>query len=113
MSTAGTQVGEVVTVRFLYADLSSAKNRPALVLARMNEEEFLLLPITSQPVIAKNGVRLVQADFEAGGLRLNSQVRFDRPLTAHRDILIKQVGKVRPEYLQDVLKKFVALLNLE
>ena len=58
--------GVVVVVPFPFSDLSSAKVRPALVLAALTRGDVILCQITSQPAGHPEAVPILSADFEPG-----------------------------------------------
>ena len=41
--------GSVVLVRFSFSDLSASKLRPAVVLAEVDREDWILVQVTSRP----------------------------------------------------------------
>src|SRR6184192_3645254 len=92
-------VGSVTFHLVPYPDGTGEKRRPALVLGKVNDAEYWLLEITSQPLMQKHGVRLDPSDFVSGGLRRVSQVRCDRILTAHESLLRDPEGQVKKEVL--------------
>ncbi len=56
--------GDVVVVPFPFTDLSSAKVRPALVLAAVTRNDLILCQITSQSAGHPGAVPIVASDFE-------------------------------------------------
>ena len=89
----GPLIGQVVTVLYPYSDLSGIKKRPALVLAQLNDEDYLLCQITSQPLLSDRGVLLGRHDFSEGGLSRISQIRCDKLLAAHHSIITKNCSQ--------------------
>ncbi len=55
--------GEIVVLPFPFSDLSSSKNRPALVLADLRGEDIILCQITSQYVKDEYALALNNIDF--------------------------------------------------
>jgi mRNA interferase MazF len=84
--------GDVVTVLYPYTDLSGVKRRPAVVIAQLNEDEYLVCQITSQPTLFPHGVRLLDEHFKYGTLNHLSQIRCDRLISVHRTIITKTIG---------------------
>ena len=58
--------GDVVVVPFPFSDLSEAKRRPALVIADLAGDDFILCQITSQNVKDSYSIPLDEEHFEAG-----------------------------------------------
>jgi hypothetical protein len=68
-------VGSVTFHLVPYPDGTGEKRRPAFVLNKVNESEYWLLEITSQPIMQEHGVRLEPAD-HAGAWRSSRSIRF-------------------------------------
>jgi len=62
--------------------LSQTKRRPALVIAPLEGNDIILCQVTSQARDDAYSVRLEEADFASGGLRLSSRIRPNRLFTA-------------------------------
>jgi len=74
--------GDVVVAPFPFSDLSTAKKRPALVLATLMGDDVILCQITSQAVGDSYAISLTDLDFTSGGLRQASHIRPNRLFTA-------------------------------
>ena len=72
--------GDVVVVPFPFTDLSSAKVRPALVLASLTRGDLILCQITSQAAGHPEAVPVLAADFEPGGGTRPRQLRVAPPV---------------------------------
>jgi len=103
--------GDAVVVPFPFSDLSSAKRRPALVLADLEGEDRILCQITSRPVGDRDAIPLSEADFEAGGLRQASNVRPNRLFTADSGLILYAVGRVRADMHARVVERVVDILR--
>jgi len=62
-------------VPFPFSDLSQAKLRPAIVLADVGRDDWILCQITSTPYGDPRTVPLADDDFAAGSLRIASYAR--------------------------------------
>lgn len=103
--------GDVVVVPFPFSDLSSAKRRPALVLAELEKDDRILCQITSRPVGDQDALPLDQADFEVGGLRQASNVRPNRLFTADSRLMLYSAGKVHTDTLSRIVDRVVEILR--
>ncbi len=82
--------GGVVLVPFPFSDLSQAKLRPALVLADAGRDDWILCQITSKPYGDTKAIRLVDANFRTGSLRVTSYARPGKLFTASRNLIVKE-----------------------
>jgi mRNA-degrading endonuclease toxin of MazEF toxin-antitoxin module len=98
-------------VPFPFSDLTHAKRRPALVLADLEGDDLILCQITSQQVRDKYAIDLDDGDFEAGALRQQSNVRPNRLFTADQRIILRRVGHLRREKINEITEKAVEILR--
>jgi len=55
--------GSVALVRFPFSDLSSSKLRPAVVLAFIGRDDWILCQVTSNPYSDPAAIRISDSDF--------------------------------------------------
>ena len=103
--------GDIVVVPFPFSDLTHAKRRPALVLADLEGDDLILCQITSQRVRDKYAIDLDDEDFETGALRQKSNVRPNRLFTADQRIILRRVGHLRREKINEIIEKAVEVLR--
>ncbi len=84
--------GDVVVLPFPFSDLSESKVRPAVVLARANQSDWILCQITSNPYGDAQAIVIDKTDFEAGMLRLQSYARPSKLFTANEGLIISIEG---------------------
>ena len=102
--------GDVVVIPFPYSDLSGAKNRPALVIARVNRD-LILCQITSKANKDEYAIFLESVDFAVGRLPIVSFIRPNKIFTADKSIIIKKTGSVKPAILKETLKRISIIIN--
>jgi mRNA interferase MazF len=100
-----------VLVRFPFSDLSQTKLRPAVVLADAGRDDWILCQITSKPYGDASALPLEDASFAAGSLRVRSYARPGKLFTANRNLVVAQVGTLKPEALREILNAVVDLLR--
>jgi mRNA interferase MazF len=103
--------GDVVVIPFPFSDLSANKKRPALVLTSFSGEDILLCQITSQCPDEKFAVSLKAMDFTTGSLPLDSFIRTSRLFTADNKLIIRKVGSISFERMDEVINSIIALLK--
>ena len=104
--------GDVVVVPFPFTDLSSAKVRPALVLAALTRGDIVLCQITSQSAGHSTAVAIRAADFVPGGtLPLDSFALPHRVVTAHESVVQRAVGRLATAKLQEIRERVCAVIR--
>ncbi len=104
-------VGTVVLVRFPFSDLSRSKLRPAVVLADTGRSDWVLCQITSQPYTDPLAVEVTNADLSSGSFRKDSYARPGKLFTANATIMSKQIGELKTERLEEIIKAVISLLE--
>ncbi len=104
-------VGAVVIVHFPFSDLSQTKLRPAVVLADAGRGDWVLCQITSKPYGDARAIALSTDNFRRGGLRDVSYARPGKLFTANRDLIEREVGKLKDESFTRVTDAVVAMLK--
>lgn len=96
-------VGSVVTVPFPFTDLSNAKRRPAVVLAKHGNSDFILCAVTSQGHKGLPWIALDATDFADGELRKNTSFAvFSKIMTVHES-LINPVARLTDNKKDEIL----------
>jgi mRNA interferase MazF len=104
--------GEIVVVPFPFTDLSSAKVRPALVLASLSRGDLILCQITSQTAGHPEAVPILGPDFEAGGaLQRTSFALPHRVVTANEVCVRRAVAKLKLAKLQEIRERVCATIR--
>ncbi len=103
--------GDVVVIPFPFSDLTSAKRRPALILAELEGDDRILCQITSQPVRDQYAIQHDKPDFANGGLRKASNARPNRLFTADSRIILYSAGQLRTSTVEQIIEKVVDILR--
>jgi mRNA interferase MazF len=106
-----SSAGAVVLVRFPFSDLSQSKLRPAVVLADAGRGDWILCQVTSNPYGDPRAVRLEEGSFASGSLRATSYARPGKLFTASQDLMMAQVGNLKPEPFRGIIHSVVTLLR--
>ena len=104
-------VGSVVLVRFPFSDLSASKLRPAIVLAGVERDDWILCQITSNPYSDARAVLIDESDFASGNLMRASYARPGRLFSANTSLMQRVVGDLKQPKLTDVVDAVVAILR--
>ncbi len=107
----GLVAGDVVVVPFPFSDLTSAKRRPALVVATLAGDDVILYQITSQATSDSYAIPLTASDFASGQLRQDSHIRPSRLFTADSHLVLYRIGTLTPAKLQEVIASIVQIVS--
>ena len=102
--------GEVALVRFPFTDLTAAKKRPALVLARTTRSPRNRLAtvamITSQVEALKLEGDVLLVDWKAAGLLHPSLLRLAKVATVDEQLIDKTIGRLSTRDLEAAREAF-------
>ncbi len=104
--------GAVVLVPFPFSDLSASKLRPALVLADVGNQDWILCQITSKPYADSKAIELKSSDFQSGTLKVVSYVRPGKLFTANAGLMVAQSGVINKAKLKNVIDAITELLKV-
>ena len=97
-----------------YSDYSSAKVRPVIVVSNnsynRNSQDFLAVHITTR-IDHPYAMMLSGSDFVSGGISDESVVRFDTITRYEEKLLMRKIGKVKPEFYKKLYEKITALIS--
>lgn len=108
---AAPATGAVVLVHFPFSDLSQTKLRPALVLAEAGQGDWILCQVTSKSYGDTSAVKLDDASFATGSLRVLSYARPGKLFTANQDLIVSEVATLKLQSLKQVIDAVVDLLR--
>lgn len=103
--------GAVVLVPFPFSDLSRAKLRPAVLLADAGRGDWILCQVTSNAYGDPRAITLARSAFASGTLRVTSYARPGKLFTAHRDLMVAQVGALKPAVYEQVVAAVVLTIR--
>lgn len=95
--------GDVVVMPFPFSDLSSSKKRPALILADMEGDDYIMLQITSKATSDDYAIALTNSDFTSGTLHQDSNIRPNKIFTLDQKLIAYRIGHVSDQKLQGII----------
>ncbi len=105
--------GDIVLIPFPFTDLTNRKVRPATVICETKDvyKDLVLCAISSvvPPTLTESEI-LLNKDKE-NGLRKDSVLKVDRVVTAKRQDMIAQIGKLNSADLTTFKEKFKSLVD--
>ncbi|NPA90573.1 MAG: type II toxin-antitoxin system PemK/MazF family toxin [Chloroflexi bacterium] len=105
--TAGT----VVLIPFPFSDLSRSKLRPAVVVAYVGRDDWILCQVTSKPYSDPRAIEITEQDFEEGSLHVTSYARPGKLFTAHSGIFARHVGRLTYNAFERIVGGIVDILE--
>ena len=103
--------GTVVLVPFPFSDLSRSKLRPAIVLADVGHDDWVLCQVTSNPYSDPLAVTINDSGFSMGSLQKTSYARPTKLFTANHQIMISLVGRLTPEIFGTIVHRTIQIFN--
>ena len=106
-------VGSVVLVRFPFSDLSASKLRPAVVLAGVDRDDWILCQITSNAYADPRAIEIATSDFASGNLMRTSYARPGKLFSANTSLMQRIAGDLSKPKLVKVIDAVIAILRAE
>ncbi len=103
---------DIVMMEFPFSDLSSAKVRPALVVAELAGEDAIFCMITTSPYSERLSIPIDTTDFEEGSLFMPSYIRPTRLFTAHNSLVTHRMGRIGELKMAKVREALAFILGL-
>ena len=104
-------VGEIVFLSFPFSDLTNSKLRPAVILADVGKNDFVLCQITSKAYADARAIEINATDFSTGSLRVTSYARPGKLFTANESLFVTQVGELKEISRKNIVDAITDLLN--
>lgn len=93
-----------------FSDLSGSKIRPAVVIAGIDRDDYILCQETSQNY-HRASLPVDEPEFERGGLRKKSHALYTHLFTADERVIIREVGRLNGGTTQEILVRLKGLLD--
>ena len=101
----------VVLVKFPFSDLSSSKLRPAVVLASVSRNDWILCQVTSKPYADPRAIQITDDDFQTGSLQRLSYARSTKLFTANISLMEIEVGRLTAIAFNNIINDVVDILQ--
>jgi len=110
------QPGEVVLVRFPFSNLSTAKLRPAVVLATRGDDLTIVGIFSGSPHPPRETWILLNSrepTFPPTGLRTSSVIKAERIAVIEVSVVVRKLGSLPPLQMEEVKRAVRLALNLD
>lgn len=105
--------GSVILIPFPFSNLERTKMRPAVVLADVGRQDYILCQITSNPYSDPEAIKLEDNDFTQGTLKRVSYARPGKLFTANQELITSTIGQLKASSIQKVIHAVIQLLKRE
>ena len=110
------QPGDVVLVKFPFTDLTTAKLRPAVVLATHGDDLTIVGIFSSPAQPARHTwivLRSADPNFPETGLKVTSVMRAERSAVIEQSVIARRLGSLSPAQMENVKRAVKVALNLD
>jgi len=99
--------GDIVIIPFPFSDLSSIKQRPAIIVSKNEDnavqDDIIVAGITSSLRDTKHSIKIYNDHLEEGFIPKISLIKIDKLFTLDKRTAIKRVAKVKKDILEKVM----------
>ena len=106
------KAGEIVAIKFPFSDLSSVKLRPALILADVGRNDYILAQITSKSYLDNTAIIINSSDFSTGALPQTSYVRPGKLFTANVELIVMKLGTLTAHKHKEVVNVIFEIIKV-
>jgi mRNA interferase MazF len=101
----------VVVLLFPFSDFSSAKRRPAVVVANVVGDDIIPAQITSVNCRDRYAISLEAKDFKFGKLPVSSLIQSNKLFTADTSIISSKVGSLKENKIKEVQNSLINIFR--
>ncbi|MFH1097238.1 MAG: type II toxin-antitoxin system PemK/MazF family toxin [Candidatus Desantisbacteria bacterium] len=87
--------GEIILVSFPFTNITSVKQRPAIVLLDTGDEDVVVVRVTSQPVQTLFDVKIIE--WQQAGLLVPSVIRVHKLATIEKRLIMRRLGTLKDD----------------
>lgn len=104
-------IGAVVLVAFPFSDLSQTKQRPAVVLANAQRDDWVLCQVTSKAYADPTAITIENNDFDQGSLKITSYAGPGKLFTANASLMLSCAGILKADCMESIIDGVIELLK--
>lgn len=101
------KAGDILIVRFPFSNLQSRKVRPALVVADQQDEDILLVPISSAEQSASKHHRIADTHYLHRKLPIISSVKYTKLFTLHKSLIQGKYTELKVDIFDTIRQKIL------
>ncbi len=106
---------DLLIVPFPFSDQSGRKVRPVVVISdntfNSHSEDVIVVGVTSNVKKERYSSNLTNNDLEEGKLFTNCMIKVENILRLEKGLVIKKIGKIKEEKLQEIILLLDKIIN--
>ncbi|MEK6963702.1 MAG: type II toxin-antitoxin system PemK/MazF family toxin [Nanoarchaeota archaeon] len=104
---------DIVLIPFPYSDLSTSKQRPAVVLSGKSiGQDLVCCAITTNPQDRSYSLSIDTADLEEGFLYYPSKIKPMKLFAIHKNKILKKLGRLNLEKSQEIVSQITEVIRI-
>jgi len=103
--------GDVVVIPFPFSDLSASSKRPAVIIADLTGDDYIVAQITSVSRYDDYAITLEAKDFTSGGLPQSSMIRPNKLFTADKSLISYKAGILHNKKIKQIEQSLVTIFT--
>ena len=103
--------GDIVVTPFPLSDLKSSIRRPALIIAKLKGEDFILCQITSKEHPDPYQIQLNKKEIFEGSIKIDSFIKPSILFTLRKSIILYRLGKINKNKIKIVEDKICEIIK--
>ena len=102
--------GDLVVVAFPFSGMRGTKRRPAVIVAELDGNDFVVCNVTSSR-IDRYSIDLKNDDLEEGKLRLESRIRPNILFTMEKECIDYRIGHLKEPKVKELEDRLVGIFT--
>ena len=99
--------GDIVVIPFPFSDLSNTKRCPAIILADLLGDDYIMSQITSKNIYDDMAIMITASDTVDGSLDIDSNIRPNKLFTVNKNIVLYKICSLKKDKLEIVINKII------
>lgn len=102
--------GDIILIKYPFTNLIEFKVRPALVLRNQDDNDVIVIPISTAINLRKFDLVIKKNNYSKKPLPVKSAIRIGKIATIQSDLIVKKITKLKKEVFKAVINKFLNYL---
>lgn len=103
--------GDIIFVKYPFTNFIEFKIRPALVLRDQDDDDVLMMAISTTTQLRKVDMIIQDNYYEAKPLPVKSAIRMGKIVTVETDLIVKKFSRLKEEFFKQVQRALFRYLS--